>query len=378
VRVVFLTHNYPRHAGDLAGAFLHPLARALQARGDAVRVVAPSDQGRGGEAPLEGIPVTRVRYGSAARERYAYSGTMQHAIRSPAGLLAIARLMRGMRAGARRAAEGEGPAVIHAHWWVPAGLAAPPELPMVLTLHGTDAMLLARSPIARRMAAPVLRRARVVTTVSTALAQIVASASGRELAAIKVQPMPVDSSSWGWSIGGGGVLVVSRLIPQKRVHLALEAAAILRPSVLVTIVGDGPARPALERLASSLGISDRTRFVGARPFEDVLQLLMRADMALVPAAGEGFGLVAAEALMAGVPVVACRDGGGLLDIVPERGGGRIVEPAAEPIAAALRELRDDRDACGSARASGALWRRQLAPAAVASQFSAWYREAAIA
>ena len=61
VRVVFLTHNYPRAAGDIAGGFLHPLAVALSRRGVDVQVIAPSDAGKGGRDVLDGIPVARVR-----------------------------------------------------------------------------------------------------------------------------------------------------------------------------------------------------------------------------------------------------------------------------------------------------------------------------
>ena len=68
MRVVFVTHNYPRAPGDLAGAFLHPLAVALRQRGHDVRVVAPSDAGRGGEEEFDGVRVTRVRYASPDRE----------------------------------------------------------------------------------------------------------------------------------------------------------------------------------------------------------------------------------------------------------------------------------------------------------------------
>ena len=90
MRVVFLTHNYPRWAGDVAGAFLATLAGGLARRGIDVRVVAPSDEGRGGEDVVEGIPVRRVRYASAAAETLAYRGTMQAALRAPSGLRALA------------------------------------------------------------------------------------------------------------------------------------------------------------------------------------------------------------------------------------------------------------------------------------------------
>ena len=67
MRVVFVTHNYPRHAGDVPGAFLHPLATALLARGHDVRVVAPADRGRDARQPLDGVPVRRVHYADPDR-----------------------------------------------------------------------------------------------------------------------------------------------------------------------------------------------------------------------------------------------------------------------------------------------------------------------
>ncbi|MEZ4589360.1 MAG: glycosyltransferase, partial [Gemmatimonadales bacterium] len=133
LRVVFLTHNYPRTAGDLAGAFLHPLALALRDRGHDVRVVAPSHEGRGGEDVLDGIPVSRVRYASPEREVYAYTGRMQEMLRSPGGWLALGRLVAALRREAVRVA-GQGPSVMHAHWWFPAGVALPGGRPAVVTV----------------------------------------------------------------------------------------------------------------------------------------------------------------------------------------------------------------------------------------------------
>lgn len=85
MRVVFLTHNYPRFAGDVSGSFLATLAGGLRERGHAVRVIAPSDQGQVGDPVLDGIPVQRVRYAAAAQETLAYRGTMADAARTPAG-----------------------------------------------------------------------------------------------------------------------------------------------------------------------------------------------------------------------------------------------------------------------------------------------------
>ena len=97
MRVVFLTHNYPRHPGDLSGSFLATLASALARRGIEVRVLAPSDLGAGGEESSGGVSVRRVRYARPAAEQIAYRGTMAAALRTPAGLRALGGLWRALR-----------------------------------------------------------------------------------------------------------------------------------------------------------------------------------------------------------------------------------------------------------------------------------------
>ncbi|HJS46932.1 MAG TPA: glycosyltransferase, partial [Gemmatimonadales bacterium] len=141
MRIAFLTHNFPRHPGDPAGAFLLPLAAALRARGHDLLVVAPSDGGRGGEGEVEGVPVRRERYASPGRETLAYTGRMAEALTNPGAALAFAGMVRALRRGAGRWLAGTR-GVVHAQWWVPAGLAAPRRWPLVITSHGTDARLL--------------------------------------------------------------------------------------------------------------------------------------------------------------------------------------------------------------------------------------------
>lgn len=377
MRVVFVTHNFPRHPGDVAGSFLLPLAMALQAQGAQVRVIAPSDRGKGGDDLIEGIEVRRVRYASAKHETLAYSGKMLGALRSPAGWKALFGLFRALRAAVKQEMR-EGADIVHAHWWVPAGLAVPRGVPMVLTVHGTDVGLLARSRMARRLARPVFARAKVVTAVSRDLAAKVQTYVQRHIPDTYVQAMPASPPMVGWSTGGGGLVTIARLVPQKRVELAIEALAHLRGvgfESTLTIVGDGPERESLEAFARTQGVHDAVRFVGAVPPKDVAGYLATADLMLFPAEGEGFGLVAAEALMAGVPVVACWDGGGVLDIVPERGAGRLVLPRPEAIADAALDLLQDPDRHATVRLEGEKWRVKLAAAIVATACLDWYEEA---
>jgi glycosyltransferase involved in cell wall biosynthesis len=249
---------------------------------------------------------------------------------------------------------------------------------MVLTVHGTDGALLRRSRLARRLARPVFARARVVTAVSRELAGWVQSATGRHIAAAHVHPMPVDSANWPWTTGGGGAVVVARLTPQKRITLAIETTAFLAScghDLPLTIIGDGPERASLERQAERLGISPFVRFVGSVPPEQIPGLLAQADLMFFPAQGEGFGLAAAEALMAGVPVLGCWDGGGVLDVVPESGAGRLTLPSAEALTDATLDLLSDPDRLALARLVGESWRARLSPGHVAERCEEWYREA---
>ncbi len=103
----------------------------------------------------------------------------------------------------------------------------------------------------------------------------------------------------------------------------------------------------LGRLGERLGLADRLRLLGF--VEDVDVVLGAADALVVPSKRpEPFGLVALEALAAGVPVIAT-DGGGVAEIVGGAEAGRLVPPGdPAALAGALRELADRRDEPGTA------------------------------
>lgn len=95
---------------------------------------------------------------------------------------------------------------------------------------------------------------------------------------------------------------------------AMPAILARAPAAALLVAGDGPLRARAERLAARLGLGARARFLGWRP--DVPALLAISELLVMPSAWEGFGLAAAEALAAGVPVVA-----GDVDSLPEVVGG---------------------------------------------------------
>jgi glycosyltransferase involved in cell wall biosynthesis len=266
--------------------------------------------------------------------------------------------------------------VVHAHWWIPAGAAVPPGARSVLTCHGTDVRLLDGALPFRLIGQRVLRRASMVTTVSPTLAAVIARRTGLVLPDDQVQPMPVPDVERPRSTGGGGIVVLGRLSAQKRIDLALAGYAAARRqgvTLPMVIVGDGPARAELERRAAELGLAGHVEFRGAVTPAGVPEVLATADCLVMPAVAEGLGLAAAEALMQGVPVVACSDGGGVLDVVPRHDGGRVVEPDPDALAQGILAVIGDPAAAEAAWRSGLAWRDRLSPELVAERCLGWYR-----
>ena len=104
------------------------------------------------------------------------------------------------------------------------------------------------------------------------------------------------------------IIFQGRLVTTKGLPLLLEAASILRSqnhAFELTVIGDGPERSAIEELAKKLQLSSCVRFVGRIGAADLDSALAKASMVVVPSlGGEVFGLVLAENMSRGLPVVA--------------------------------------------------------------------------
>jgi len=135
------------------------------------------------------------------------------------------------------------------------------------------------------------------------------------------------------------VLVVGRLIEHKRVDVALEAFARLRPrtpEVRLGIIGVGPDRAQLEQLAKHLGVLARVRFFGSVEDDVSAWALMRGAHVLVaPSAREGFGLTVAESLALGTPVVTVDCDGNEAKRLVDPGSTGTVAPCGDAAAVAL-------------------------------------------
>jgi glycosyltransferase involved in cell wall biosynthesis len=137
----------------------------------------------------------------------------------------------------------------------------------------------------------------------------------------------------------------ARLIAPRRLfekngieHLVRAVPRILEEAdVEVVIVGDGPERERLERLANELGVTERVEFLGSRAHAEMPGLLSSADLAVFPSLMEATSIAALESMACELPVAASRVGG-LPEIVDDEVGA-LFEPASpESLASAVIEL----------------------------------------
>lgn len=142
---------------------------------------------------------------------------------------------------------------------------------------------------------------------------------------------PVDTTFYrpGAVPGSASFLIVSALVPYKRVELAIRATR--RAGVSLTIVGDGPERAALAPMAG-----DDVRFLGWRSNEEI-RTLYQSSVATILPGEEDFGIVPLEAQACGRPAVALGRGGALETVIHGTTGVLVAEPTEESLAAGLRE-----------------------------------------
>ncbi|HEX7336531.1 MAG TPA: glycosyltransferase family 4 protein [Gemmatimonadales bacterium] len=316
-----VTHNYPRFPGDPAGAFVARIAEGAVRRGHEVEVVAPHAPGSATQDQVGGVRLRRFRYGPEMLERVAYTGTLHgRTLASPLAALGFPGFVWAFGHAVRTSIERFRPDVVHAHWWIPGGwFGSRGATPCVITCHGSDVRLLERGSLVRRFAQPVFRKAARITTVSNFLAQDLRRLLPGIETPILVTPMPVDAREF---LAGSAVskidppriLYAGNLVASKGVDLLLHAAAELdRRGIAwqLKVVGEGPARPGLETLASRLGIASKVTWSSFVPQTQMAAEYGASTVTALPSRGqaEGLGLTLVEALLAGCAVVGSGAGG---------------------------------------------------------------------
>lgn len=382
MKVLFLTHNFPRFDGDVSGNFLLRLAHALGREGVDVRVVAPASEGVADNARFNGTGVDRFHYAPRRFETLAYVGNMAEQVRDSWGakFTMLGFLGAEFRSAVRARREMQ-PDLVHAHWWFPSGLVGTwlsklSHTPLVTTLHGSDVRIARGVAMSRPAFRHVLQHSSAVTAVSRWLAHEAQSLVSSSPPTVAPMPVAVELFSPGGTRSNDALLFVGRLTKQKGVDLLLQTLAQLPANLSLDIVGDGVERPTLERLAAELGLTARVRWHGSLAQEALVPFYRAATAVIVPSADEGLGLVAVEAMLCETPVVAF-ESGGLPDVVHhDRTGLLVRERSPAALASAINGLlsREDRGrALGGAGRMHAL--ATFAPESVARRYLDIYRAA---
>ena len=339
MRVAVVAEFYPRRHDPVLGVWAHRQALAARDAGAEVSVfvlhrLVPPRRDPGSLAALlrqparerrDGLDVRYVRYVSPPRGgAYAHWGAWA----APA----LARALR--RAGPFD--------VIHAHNAVPAGdaaLRAGKGYALVVSVHGGDVLWTSsRVPSGRAAVRRVLGAARLVVANSVGVEALAAEHGARRTRVVHLGADVPERS-----VPDAQPLLVSlgHLVARKRHADVMRAVAAL-PGVRYRVIGDGPERGALERLAGQLRISGRGEFTGQLEPREALARLRGAWAMALPSTQEAFGVAYVEAMAAGIPVIGCSGEPGPEEIAAAGGGIVLVAPnSAQALTGALRELLGD-------------------------------------
>ncbi len=384
MRLLVLTHNYPRFVGDFSGTFVKALCDALTAAGSDVVVLTPHDEafeeppspqlfsleGRGmREARAEDSPPTLLTYRyffPSHLQKFGYMRTMEADVqpRGWALLLAPFVIVFGTLAAWRTARRIKSD-LIHAHWVLPNGFIGAIvsrllDIPLVVSLPGSDVLLAGKNRLFNGMARFAWRSASLITTNSIELRdeaiRLGAPAAKFDLIIYGVNarefvPCANGTCELRAQLGMCDedviVLGVGRMVYKKGFDVLIRALALLRashPRVKAVLIGDGDLKDEWQSLARECGIAERVLFVGRVPHDQIARHYNMSDMLAMPSVtrpADGLNVCVVDAMACGKPIVASRAAGNSLVVADGVNGLLVDENDPAQLARAIARLVDD-------------------------------------
>jgi glycosyltransferase involved in cell wall biosynthesis len=381
MRVLFVVTAFPAYREDPRGTHVFRIATQVAGTGERVIVVAPTGPGAVAQEWMDGVEIRRFRYALGGREKLAtgVSGIVPNLRAHPQLALQVPPFVMQMTRAVRRSAPECD--LLHAHWLYPSGLVAIRErrrtgIPVVVTAHGGDVNLAMRNPLLGRLVRRVGNGADRVLSVSDDLAEKLVALGVRstriQVVPLGVEPRQVVRTSVS---GVAHIAFVGSLIARKGVDVLLRALQALPADLVeIDILGDGPERTRLEKMAE--GVATKVRFHGEVAPSAVASVLERVDALVLPSWSEGRPVVVMEAMAAGIPVIASRIAG-TSELVEHEITGLLFDVGdATGLADALRRIAtepDVRQRLGSA-GMAALRERALTAEMAARRHVDVYRE----
>ncbi|MBX7450285.1 glycosyltransferase family 4 protein [Mycolicibacterium sp. 3033] len=355
MRILLVSWEYPPVVIGGLGRHVHHLATELVAAGHDVVVLCRRPTGTDPAThPTTDEISDGVRVLAAAEDphEFAFATDMM------AWTLAMGHAMvrAGLTLGDWR------PDVVHGHDWLVAhpavALAQYFDVPLVSTIHATEAgrhsgwVAGAVSRQVHALESWLVRESDSLIACSESMREEITALFGPDLCEITVIRNGIDTAGWPFAArrprgGPAELLYFGRLEYEKGVHDAIAALPRIRrthPGTTLTIAGDGTQLEFLIEQARRHRVLKAVDFVGLVDHDQLLALLHRADIALLPSRYEPFGIVALEAAAAGAPLVVSA-AGGLGEVVGHGTTGHTFPPGdVAALAAAVRTVLDAPDA----------------------------------
>ena len=370
MKIAMLTTSYPKWPGETTAPFIEEIAAGVAARGHEVHVLMPHRSDLRRAAVERGVHIHTYRYAPRPSwEIWGYAAALQGdiGVKSIALLAAPLALSSGL-AALRRLTARHAFDLLHAHWVLPnapvaALCARTRNLPLVISLHGSDVFLAEKSAPTAWVARWAAQQAGAITSCSADLAARLA-ALGAPGERMMVIPYGVDADAFKPGVGGTDTLrerlgiapqqpvifTLGRMVYKKGFSVLLDAMARVvreQPQAVLVLGGDGDLRDELEQQVQRLGISASVRFPGVIGRAEVPIFFEMADIAVFPSVHDqrgnvdGLPNVLLEAMSLGRPIVASRVAG--IPQVIEHGTHGLLTPEGDPEALAMgldRLLRD--------------------------------------
>lgn len=364
MRVTVVAEYYPRPDDPSSGVWAHRQAMAARDAGAQVRVLV-LDRPVPGTASVKAAG--RGRVGKLAAEAgtvlnrpktMVWNGIEVEYVRylSPPRSMSYASWHRYARRPLARALERHPkPDLVHAHYAHLAGAAALPwteehGVPLAVSVHGGDVIVPALAEPSR---AP-LREAAVVMCNSRGTLERAARIAGRadRMRVVHLGTDVPPESELPPKHDRPTIATLANVDPRKRHEDVLKALPLLPGDFRWTVIGDGPALPALKQTAQELGLSDRVTFTGRLAPREALAELARAHVMALPSEDEAFGVAYVEALAHGVPAIGLAGESGPEEIAALTPAMLLV-PARDvaALAQSIKKAVDERGLQGQARAA---------------------------
>lgn len=229
--------------------------------------------------------------------------------------------------------------------------------PHIITIQGTTLVTgLGNSPVGfilRKLSRLSLKRASLVHAISRELASLAERCGAENVIVVpngvdmaEFIPMEKEKAKKKLDIppDKSMVVCVARLVPVKGIDYLIRAIPLLSQTnnrISLLVIGDGPQRSDLEKLALELGIRDKVKFLGALPHEQIPLYLNVADVFVQSSLHEGLGIALIEAMSCGIPVIGTKVDG-IMDIIEDNQNGFLVPPGdSKALAEAVKKILAD-------------------------------------